>query len=203
MSRSRGRPRGFDRDAALVTATLLFWERGYDATSIADLTRAMGINAPSLYAAFTGKRQLFREVVETYGRTFGAFMARALEEEHRAYDAFARVLREVATEYTDPSHPAGCLVISAATNVAPDNLDVKRLLRDQRNENVLAFESRLRAAVSSGELPPGTDTQGLALFYAAVIQGMSQQAQDGRGAVELLQIAELALASWPQPPSAP
>jgi AcrR family transcriptional regulator len=199
MTASRGRPRSFDRDAALVTATLLFWERGYEGTSIADLTRAMGINAPSLYAAFTDKRHLFEEVVEVYGRTFGAFMSRAFEEETRAYDAFARVLREAAVEYSDPSHPAGCLVISAATNVPPGNAEVRRTLRDQRNSNVLAFEARLRRAVSNGELPSGTDARGLSLFYAAVIQGMSQQAQDGRGQAELMRIAELALAAWPAP----
>ncbi|WP_433686824.1 TetR/AcrR family transcriptional regulator [Micromonospora carbonacea] len=200
MSASRGRPRGFDRDAALVAATLLFWERGYEATSIADLTRAMGINAPSLYAAFTDKRHLFQEVVEVYGRTFGAFMGRAFAEEPRAYDAFARMLREAAVEYSDPSHPAGCLVISAATNIPPNNIEVQQSLRDQRNDNVLAFESRLRGAVASGELPPGTDARGLSLFYAAVIQGMSQQARDGRGQAELMLIAELALTAWPAPP---
>lgn len=101
---TRGRPRSFDRDAALAAATRLFWERGYGATSIGELTEAMGIRQPaSLYAAFGDKRSLFEESVAAYGRTpAGSFMGRALEEP-TAYGVFARILRETARNYADPS----------------------------------------------------------------------------------------------------
>ncbi|WFE28326.1 TetR/AcrR family transcriptional regulator [Solwaraspora sp. WMMD791] len=196
----RGRRRSFDRDAALTTATLLFWERGYEGTSVADLTQAIGINPPSLYAAFTDKRHLFDEVVRAYGHTFGAFLGDALREPATAHEAFTRMLREAAVEYTDPSHPAGCLVISAATNVPPASADVQQTLREQRNNNVRAFEHRLRDAVRDGELPDGTDVRALAVYYATVIQGMSQQARDGASRHDLRRVAELAMRAWPTTP---
>ena len=195
----RGRPRAFDHDAALTAATLLFWERGYEATSIADLTGAMGIKPGSLYAAFGDKKSLFREVVECYGRSpVGAFMGVALEEEPTAYAAFARILREAAVIYPDPTHPAGCLTISAATNVSAQDAEVEEFLRTLRNSNLDVFEARLRAARAAGELPEATDPRTLARYFAAVIQGMSQRARDGAEAAELAETAELALAAWPR-----
>jgi AcrR family transcriptional regulator len=201
MSKSgttRGRPRTFDREAALAEATRLFWERGYEATSVGELTEAMGIRAGSLYAAFGDKRSLFKEVVHTYGRSpVGAFMGVALEEEPTAYAAFARMLRESAAIYPDPSHPAGCLTISAATNVTVQDAEVGAYLRDLRNANLAVFEARLRTAQQEGELPSGVNSRALAGYFAAIIQGMSQRARDGADAAELAEVAELALAAWP------
>lgn len=194
----RGRPRAFDHDAALTAATRLFWERGYEATSIADLTGAMGIKPGSLYAAFGDKKSLFREAVECYGRSpVGAFMGVALEEEPTAFAAFARILREAAVIYPDPIHPAGCLTISAATNVSAQDAEVEEFLRTLRNSNLDVFEARLRAARAAGELPEAADPRTLARYFAAVIQGMSQRARDGAEAAELAETAELALAAWP------
>ncbi|MET9656305.1 TetR/AcrR family transcriptional regulator [Streptomyces sp. NPDC006510] len=195
---TRGRPRSFDRDAALAAATRLFWERGYGATSVGELTEAMGIRPGSLYAAFGDKRSLFEESVHAYGRTpVGAFMGNALAEEPTAYGAFARILREAAEIYPDPSHPAGCLTISAATNIAPQDAEVAAFLRDLRNANLAAWESRLRAAQQEGELSADASPGALAGYFAAVIQGMSQRARDGAGRAELAEVAELALAAWP------
>ncbi|MFB7908930.1 TetR/AcrR family transcriptional regulator [Kitasatospora sp. NPDC056076] len=194
----RGRPPAFDRDEALSAATRLFWERGYEATSVTDLTTAMGIRPGSLYAAFGDKRSLFEEVVRRYGHSpVGAFVGVALAEETGARAAFARILREAAAIYPDPSHPAGCLVISAATNITPQDAGVQALLRDLRNRNRQVFEDRLLAARQDGELPPGTDPKALAGYLATVIQGMSQQARDGATAEELGRVAELALRAWP------
>ncbi|MFJ2897608.1 TetR/AcrR family transcriptional regulator [Streptomyces sp. NPDC087218] len=195
---TRGRPRSFDRDAALAAATRLFWERGYGATSVGELTEAMGIRPGSLYAAFGDKRSLFEESVRAYGRSpVGAFMGNALEEEPTAYGAFARILREAAEIYCDPSHPAGCLTITAATNIAPQDAEVAAFLRDLRNANITAWEARLRAAQREGELPAYADVRVLAGYFAMVIQGMSQRSRDGAGRAELAGIAELALAAWP------
>lgn len=195
---ARGRPRAFDRDAALAAATLLFWRRGYEATSMGDLTEAMGIRPGSLYAAFGDKKALFKEAVAAYGRSpVGAFMGVALEEEPTARGAFARILREAAQIYPDPSHPAGCLTICAATNVTVQDEEVGAFLRDLRNANLVTFEARLRAARDEGELPADADPKALAAYFAAIIQGMSQRSRDGATAAELAATADLALAAWP------
>ncbi|APU15125.1 MULTISPECIES: TetR/AcrR family transcriptional regulator [Actinoalloteichus] len=197
MAATRGRPRSFDREAALTVATRLFWEHGYEATSIGALTEAMNIKPPSLYAAFGDKKALFDEVVTTYRQTHGEFMLRALDEEPGVRAGIARMLREAAAAYTDPALPPGCLVISGAANCSPANADVAERLRDLRNANLTGFEQRLRSAVAAGELPADTDVPVLASYLAAVIQGMSQRARDGASARELTALAETAMRAVP------
>ncbi|GAA3945176.1 TetR/AcrR family transcriptional regulator [Actinomadura viridis] len=196
-TKQRGRPRSFDREAALEQATRLFWEHGYDATSVSDLTRAMGIGAPSLYAAFGGKRALFQEVVDDYRERYGGFMARALEEEPTARRAMERLLREAAAEYTRPGRPRGCMVISAATNCTPASAEVEGYLRRLRNANVDLIEHKVRADVEAGILPEDTDPRLLARLSAAVLQGLSQQARDGATREELEAIAATVVQVWP------
>ncbi len=191
----RGRPRSFDREAALSAATRLFWERGYEAASIADLTEAMGIRAPSLYAAFGDKRALFEEVLTAYGRSYGAFMTRALDEEPSIRDGVARMLREAAAEYSAPGRPHGCLVASSAVNCA--TAEVRQRLRDIRAANTADIERRITEAVADGREPASTDPRALARFIGAVVQGMSQQARDGAGRGDLELIAETAMRAWP------
>jgi len=195
----RGRPRSFDREAALEQALLTFWERGYDATSVSDLTTALGIGAPSLYAAFGDKRKLFDEVITRYQSTHGAFTTRALEEEPTARQAIGRILREAATEYTTKGHAPGCLIISATQNTIPASAEVAEQLRAIRRGNLETLRDHIQADVISGVLPADTDAAALASFFAATIQGMSQQARDGASRSQLLQVAELALAVWDAP----
>ncbi|MFC9232308.1 TetR/AcrR family transcriptional regulator [Streptomyces decoyicus] len=197
-SKQRGRPRSFDRETALEQAVRSFWERGYEATSISDLTRAMGIGAPSLYAAFGDKRALFDEVVAEYGRHYGGFLSRAVAEEPTARRGVERGLREAAVEYTLPGRPRGCLVISAALNISPASSEVAAFLREKRLSNVREIADAVRADIAAGELPAGTDPGALAAFVGAVIQGMSQRARDGAERTELEAIAELALKAWPE-----
>jgi AcrR family transcriptional regulator len=192
----RGRPRSFDRETALEKALLAFWEHGYEATSVSDLTRVMDIGAPSLYAAFGDKRSLFEEVVREYGTKYGSFGDRALAEEPTARAAVERTLREAAVEYTDPAHPYGCLVIHAAINCTTP--EVEESLRVRRNANIAAFEGRIRADIAAGALPAGTDAAALARHTGAMIQGMSQQARDGASRTELEALAEIAMAIWPR-----
>ncbi|WP_035798710.1 TetR/AcrR family transcriptional regulator [Kitasatospora mediocidica] len=191
----RGRPRSFDREAALAQATTLFWEKGYEATSIADLTEVMGIRAPSLYAAFGDKRALFDEVVASYQQTFGAFSSRALEEEPTTRAGIARLLREAAREYSLPGRPHGCLIVSAAVNCGSQG--VRLALREIRNAAIAELERRIAAAVECGEEPAESDPAALARFTGAVIQGMSQQARDGADRTELEGVAEAAMRAWP------
>nr|WP_151479126.1 TetR/AcrR family transcriptional regulator [Streptomyces albicerus] len=194
--RGRGRPRSFDRETALEKAILAFWEHGYEATSVSDLTKVMGIGAPSLYAAFGDKRSLFDEVVREYGTRYGSFGDRALAEEPTARTAVERMLREAAAEYTEPGRPHGCLVIHAATNCTTP--EVEESLRDRRNANIAAIESRIRSGIAAGELPADADAAALARHTGAMIQGMSQQARDGAAKEELEALAELAMAIWPR-----
>jgi TetR/AcrR family transcriptional regulator, copper-responsive repressor len=192
-----GRPRSFDRAEALECAIAVFWEHGYDTTSIALLTRALGIGAPSLYAAFGDKRTLFLEALDRYLRTYGAFTERALAEEPNARDAVERLLREAAAAYTGPEHPRGCLLITAATNCSPQSTDIAVHLREIRAVGARALTDKIAAAARTGELPAHTDAHALAAFYGAVIQGMSAQARDGATRADLEQIAEVALRAWP------
>jgi AcrR family transcriptional regulator len=194
-----GRPRSFDRDEALERAMAVFWEHGYDPTSITMLTGAVGIGAPSLYAAFGDKRSLVLDALERYLHTYAAFTRRALTDEPDARDAVERLLRDAAAAYTRPDRPPGCLLITAATNCSPQSAAIAAHLRDQRAVGARALESKIADAVHAGELPVGTDPGALAAFYGAVLQGMSAQARDGATTGDLRQIADRALLAWPNP----
>ncbi|MFE7857067.1 TetR/AcrR family transcriptional regulator [Streptomyces sp. NPDC057403] len=195
-TRPRGRPRSFDRETALEKAVMAFWEHGYEGTSVSDLTRVMGIGAPSLYAAFGDKRALFDEVVTVYGARYGSFVDRALAEEPTARAAVARMLREAAAEYTAPGRPHGCLVVHAAANCTTP--EVEQSLRERRNATIAAIRGRIEADAAAGELPADVDARALARHTGAMIQGMSQQARDGASREELEALAEIALAIWPR-----
>jgi AcrR family transcriptional regulator len=178
------RPRSFDRDAALEQAMRLFWEHGYEETSIGDLTAAMGIAAPSLYAAFGDKRALFDEAVELYERQPGAPIA-AGDDEPTARGAVERILERAAVEYTVPDQPKGCFITSEPL------LGAHRAASDQ------ALRERLAASREAGEFPAGTDVDALAAYVGAVLAGMSARARDGATCDELGEIAALALRAWP------
>ncbi len=178
------RPRSFDRDAALEQAMLAFWTNGYEQTSISDLTEAMGIAAPSLYAAFGDKRRLFQEAVERYQAMPGNEVMSALGEP-TAYGAVAQMLRAAAVEYTLPDLPNGCFVLSEPH------------LGHERATSHGDLLARLTQGVEAGELPAETDTEALAAFYTAVLSGMSARSRDGAPRAELLAIAETALGAWP------
>ncbi|WP_052848276.1 TetR/AcrR family transcriptional regulator [Streptomyces avicenniae] len=193
----RGRPRSFDREAALEQAVLAFWEHGYETTSVADLTRVMGIGAPSLYAAFGDKKALFEECVARYGERQGSYMGVALAEEPTGGAAVRRLLREAAAVFTAPGRPRGCMVISSAVNYQDAGAEVAAGLRGIRNRNLRTIEGRLREDLAAGLLPPTADPATLARFVGTVLQGMSQQARDGATRQELDAVAEIALTAWP------
>jgi AcrR family transcriptional regulator len=194
----RGRPLSFDRDAALETAMHVFWERGYEAASIADLTAAMGITPPSLYTAFGDKEQLFLEAIERYALGYGSISARALQEEPSARGAVERWLSEAALELTQPCHPKGCMVVMAATNCSAAAERVQDALLLRRTEAIANVGRRIQGAIDSGELPADTDAGDLANFYATIYQGMSMQAKDGATHESLMATVRTAMRSWPR-----
>lgn len=179
-----GRPRSFDRDAALAAAVELFWRRGYDATSIATLTAAMGVTPPSLYAAFGDKERLFDEASARYFERTCEGLDRALALP-TAREAVARMLQDTARAHTGASTPAGCLMLTEPR------------LDGQREELRRRLRDRLDRGVRDGDLPDGTDVDRLAAFLVAVLRGMSGCARDGGSRADVEGIAATALAAWP------
>ena len=196
-AKPRGRPLSFDRDAALEKAMHVFWERGYEAASISDLTAAMGITPPSLYTAFGDKEKLFFEAIERYALGPGGIGRRALDEEPTAHGAIKRWLEDAADELTQPCHPAGCMVVMATTNCSVAAERVQASLAKRRAEGEERVYRRLQQGIDNGELPKGTDALGLANFYVTVYQGMSMQAKDGASRETLLASVAMAMRSWP------
>ena len=194
----RGRPLSFDRDAALETAMHVFWERGYEAASISDLTSAMGITPPSLYTAFGDKEQLFLEAIERYALGYGSAGVRALKEEPSARGAIERWLLEAASELTQPCHPKGCMVVMAATNCSAAAERVQDALLLRRTEAIANVGRRIQGGIDNGELPADTDAQDLANVYATIYQGMSMQAKDGATHESLVATVRTAMRSWPR-----
>jgi AcrR family transcriptional regulator len=172
-----GRPREFDRDAALGKARDLFWARGYEGVSMSDLVDALGIASARIYAAFGSKEALFREAVDLYDTGEGGFATRALAEESTARSAIERILREAIEIYTRQHQ--GCLVVSAATNYATENEKISEWLAAFRRRRTASLVQRLKQAVAGSELPPDTDANALGDYFATVLHGLSVQARDG------------------------
>lgn len=194
----RGRQLSFDRGKALGAALRLFWQRGYEGTSVADLVAIMGITPPSLYTAFGSKEALYREALELYRDEYAAFVFRAVQEEKTALAAMTRLLIEAASNYCDPSVPNGCMVSTAVLSCAPEHDAVAKLVATMRAQTADFLAGRFDRAITEGELPVGTDAGSLSRYFTAVIQGMSVQARDGAGPEILTEIARNALRAWPQ-----
>lgn len=194
---SRGRPRSFDRAAALRQAMEVFWEHGYEGTSMADLTAAMGINSPSLYAAFGSKEELFREAIGLYQETTGGLTDRALREQPTARASIEAMLRDNARSYATDQGPRGCMIVLAGSTYTTRSESVRDFLVECRNATVAQVQERLDRAVAEGDLPAGRDTAMIADFYTTVLYGLSVRARDGADVHDLDRIIDGALAAWP------
>jgi AcrR family transcriptional regulator len=178
-----------------------FWEHGYEGTSISDLTAAMSINAPSLYAAFGCKEQLFRESVALYEQQEGI----PLPDVPSVRDAVAGLLRGGAIAYTEPDKPRGCLIVLGATTYTPATEGIRDHLAERRRAASARLRERLDRAVAEGELSPEVDTAVLTRYVVTVLSGLSTQARDGADRAELLAVTDAAMLSWEhlagQPPA--
>jgi AcrR family transcriptional regulator len=194
--RPTGRPRGFDREVALEKALVTFWERGYDGTSIADLTREMGIAPPSLYAAFGDKRSLFIEAVDRYFVRFAGFLDAVLGAQETARGAINAVLHGVAAFYSAPDQPRGCLVNT--TPPPAGDAEAWSYLQGLRTSVQVRLQQRIQEGADAGELPPGTDVESLAELYWNTILGMSMRSRDGSSQAELDRTADTVMNLWPR-----
>jgi TetR/AcrR family transcriptional regulator, copper-responsive repressor len=194
--RPRGRPRSFDRGQALERAMHLFWRKGYEATSVSDLTRAMRINPPSLYAAFGDKERLYLEALELYLHRRLELVAQWFDQEPTAQAAVRRLLAEAARELSRPGAPRGSMLFLSATQCSAAALQPELAALRASVRSIL--KARIGRGVREGELPRGTDSGALTDFYSAVLQGMSSQAHDGATRKRLLATGEAAMRAWPQ-----
>ncbi|MCR4269097.1 TetR/AcrR family transcriptional regulator [Nitratireductor sp. ZSWI3] len=192
----RGRPRAFDRDEALHRAMRVFWTCGYEGASVSELAQAMGINKPSLYAAFGCKEELFREAIALYGREEGAPVGEALAAGRTARGAIEMALRVNARSYTNPDNPRGCMVVVSALAGAPENNPVCRFLAENRRESEESFRRRVERGIAEGDVLASADPARVAAFYATVMHGLSIQARDGASAAALEKVVDSAMAAW-------
>lgn len=190
----RGRPRAFKEEEALEKATCVFWRKGFEGTSLSDLTEAMGINRPSLYAAFGNKEELFRKVMDRYGRGPASHVCEAMEA-RTAREVAERCILGTADLLCDPSHPPGCLGVNAF--VAGADEAVREDMAARRFAVIEALRKRFVRARKEGDLPAGADPSALAMYISTVTQGMSVLAASGAKQADLQQVARLAMDAWP------
>lgn len=194
--RKTGRPLSFDRDAVLHSAMRAFWRSGYETTSISDLTAVMGITAPSLYAAFGDKKQLFLAAMRLYAGD-GPAMQAAFAAAPSARDAVRDMLRGSAMAFTDPANPPGCLLASAAATGSDAAHDIRQAVAAERDKVRAVVRDRIAQDLRLGLLPPKTRPDVLANLAIATVQGMSVLARDGLPRAAVLAVADSAMACWP------
>jgi AcrR family transcriptional regulator len=192
-----GRPRAFDFEKALDRALDVFWRKGYEGTSMSDLTEAMGINRPSLYAAYGNKEELFRKALDRYAAGPAAFMREALGE-RTARAVVERILRGCADMQTNSCHPPGCLVVHGALACGETADPIRQELIARRVAGETALCQRLECAKLDGDLPADADAADLARYVSTIVQGLAVQAAAGATRKELEPVIQMALRAWPK-----
>ena len=199
VKKSRGRPKVFDREAALDKAMTLFWQHGYEATSLSDLVEATGAKAPTLYAEFTNKEGLFRAVLDRYISRFAAkHEAQLFCEEKTVEQALLDYFTAVATCFTSKDTPAGCFMINTSATLAASSKEIAKTVKSRhamQEETLTAF---LTQRQSRGELPAHCHPQELAQYLNCILQGMSISAREGADFAKLHCITLTTLRLWPE-----
>ncbi|AHF78064.1 Putative transcriptional repressor [Sodalis praecaptivus] len=197
--RGRGRPKHFDADAALDVALRLFWQHGFEATSMHDLVAATGAKAPTLYHAFGNKEGLFRAAMERYLQRFVRKMKPCLDNPHRSVaGATEDFLTACVAQFTGEGLPPGCFLICTSSALSADSQPIAALLRSHNMLPEQLLRDFYRERQIAGELPPSTDTVRLAKYLACQLQGMAVQARDGVSRRQLCTLVALIMALWPQ-----
>jgi AcrR family transcriptional regulator len=192
-----GRPREFDRDTALEKAMRLFWRKSYEGTSVADLTEALGISRPSLYAAFGDKQSLFRAALERYAAGPADYVAGALGKA-TAREVAAHLLKGAADLQASSRNPGGCLTVNGAMACGDEAAPVRQALNAHRRAAVALLRRRFERAKAQHDLPKDSDPAALARFLAAVVYGMAVLASGGTSRRELDQVIRTAMSAWPR-----
>lgn len=192
-----GRPRSFDADKALDRAMRVFWRRGYEGASLPELTKAMGINRPSMYAAFGNKEALFKKAVDRYLEEPAAHLADCLAAPTIA-EVAKRLILGAAERLGCPKNPRGCLIMNGALACGKESEAIRRDLVARRGEHDQAIRARFAQAAANGELRKGAEPDALARYVSTVMQGLAVQAASGATPEQLRSVAEVALANWPK-----
>jgi AcrR family transcriptional regulator len=191
----KGRPREFDIDEALAAALRVFWTKGYEGASLTDLTEAMGVTRPSLYAAFGNKESLFHKALDLYEREKLCYVGEALKAP-TSRGVAERLLRGALDMQTSSCEPRGCMRVISSMTYAEDD-SIRADLLERRASSQRALCERLERAIAEGDLPADTDVNGLASYLGAILQGMSIQSRSGATKAQLVSLVETTLAMWP------
>jgi AcrR family transcriptional regulator len=191
----RGRPREFDVDVALAAALRVFWTLGYEGASMSDLTEAMGITRPSLYAAFGNKEELFKKALDLYERDKLAYMTEALEAPTAR--AVAEHLLQGAIDMQTGSDPKGCLGVISSTACGTEAESIRQEVLKRRASSDAALLARFERARAEGDFPPHVTPEGMKQYLSAVVQGLCIQAGNGASLADLQGLKDTTLAVWP------
>ncbi len=197
---SVGRPREFCTEQALERALEVFWRKGYESASMSDLTEAMGITRPSLYAAYGNKEDLFRKAIDRYVTSRSCQVAAALQQPS-ARRAMESLLLAYADAQTEPGSPAGCLMVHGALACGEESEAIRRELALRRSSGEIMVRDRLERARIEGDLPSGFEPERLARYFSTVTHGMAVQASSGAGREQLREVVHTAMAIWPEAPA--
>ena len=199
LKRGRGRPKSFDRTAAIQQAMELFWDRGYEGTTFDDLIGAMKLSPSSFYHEFGSKERLYREAADYYLNMSTSYL-RGFSSHRDTRAAFKALIEEAAAFFTNDASPAGCMISLAGTQLPPHLRSVADYTKSLRKLFEQALAKRLRKGVSDGNLPPGTNVKELAAYFGTIFRGMAVQARDGASRKQLLAICRVAMRAWPSRP---
>ncbi|MCX3308405.1 TetR/AcrR family transcriptional regulator [Pantoea vagans] len=193
-----GRPRTFDRDEAIRQAMTLFWQYGYESTSLAMLKSNLGngITAPSFYAAFGSKEALFEEVVEYYASTYGQVNDCLWDDTPEPREAVELALRRSAKMQTEPGHPSGCLIALSMNTCSPANDHIRKILAFQRERTRAGFLRCVTRAKEAGQLAADTNVRALAITLHSFELGLSTEARDGASGEELEAAVSAVMKVW-------
>jgi len=192
----RGRPRNFDREEALDTALKLFWQHGYEGTSVAMLAETIGVNVPSLYAAYANKESLFVECIERYGELNGKMYHESFQKK-TARQVARSILEEEVELVTRRGTPDGCLMVQGALVTSPESEPIRKMMAGIRGMAEKWMAERFEQAIDDGDLPSDADPAALACYLMTINSGLAVQAKSGVKKKQLLKVVEIAMRNWP------